>query len=69
VSKHTKYSGADIYIKKDRIEIEAAIPEWKTRFMVGAGAIYKKITDPNYSATAIRIKDYLSQKYTVRLRE
>jgi hypothetical protein len=64
----SKYQGADIFVKKDRIIIEAAIPEWKTRFMMGAGAAYKKITDAGFSDTALEIKEHLAEKYKVRMR-
>lgn len=68
VAKESKYHGADIFVKSNSIIIEAAIPEWKTRFMLGAGVLYKKMTDKDFSKTALRIKDYLGEKYTVRIR-
>jgi hypothetical protein len=68
VAKKSKYQGADIFIKSNKIVIEAAIPEWKTRLMLGAGAVYRKLTDKDFSKTALQIKDYLSQKYEVSLR-
>lgn len=68
VAKNTKFSGADIFVKKETIIVEPAIPQWKTRFMLGAGAIYKKLTDPNFSLPATRIVQFLSNRYKVRLR-
>ena len=68
VAKYTKYNGADIFVKKDRIIVEAAIPEWKTRLMIGAGAVYRKITDKSFSDIALKIRDFLSNKYDVTLR-
>jgi hypothetical protein len=68
VAKKSKYNGADIFVKNDRIIIEAAIPEWKIRIMLGAGAIYKKVTDKNFSETALQIKEFLSRSYDVRMR-
>jgi hypothetical protein len=68
VAMKSKYYGADIFVKKDRIVIEAAVPEWKTRFMLGAGAAYKKFTDKNFFDAAVEIKTYLERTYDVRLR-
>ena len=68
VAKKSKYNGADIFIKKKRIVVEASIPEWKTRMFLGAGAVYLKYTDRKFSETALRVKDFLSNKYDVRLR-
>lgn len=68
VVKNSKYSGADIFVKKNYIIVEPSIPEWKTRILLGAGAVYKKIKDPNYSVPAVRIMEYLNHTYKVRLR-
>src|SRR4051812_47929684 len=68
VAKKSKYYGADIFIKKDRIIVEAAVPEWKTRLMLGAGAAYIKLTDKKFSDVAFEVKDFLSTKYEVSLR-
>jgi hypothetical protein len=68
VAMKSKYQGADIFVKRNKIVIEAAIPQWKTRLMLGAGALYKKLTDKDFSKTALQIKDYLSKNYEVSLR-
>lgn len=68
VAMKSKYQGADIFIKSDKIVVEAAIPQWTTRFMLGAGAAYRKLTDKDFSDTALQIKEYLSRKYEVSLR-
>ncbi|HEX6334891.1 MAG TPA: hypothetical protein VFZ78_11735 [Flavisolibacter sp.] len=68
VAKKSKYFGANIFVKKDRIVVEASIPEWKTRFMLGAGAAYRKLTDPNFNEAALQVAQFLSNKYEVRLR-
>ena len=68
VAKKSTYYGADIFVKKDSIVVEAAIPDWKTRLLMGAGAAYKKITDQNFSQTALQVKEFLSRKYEVRLK-
>ena len=68
VARKSKYYGADIFIKKDRMVIEAAIPDWGTRLLLGAGALYKKISDPNFSEVAIQMKEFLSSTYKVSLR-
>jgi hypothetical protein len=65
VAKNAKYSGADIFIKKHRIIVESAIPEWKTRLMLGAGAVYKKMTDPEYSIPAKRISEFLNKRFPI----
>lgn len=69
VAKKSKYYGADIFVKGDRIVVEPAIPDWTTRLIMGAGAAYKKLTDSNYNEVASNIRDYLSQKYQVSLRQ
>jgi hypothetical protein len=68
VAKHTKFNGADIFVRKDRIIIEACIPEWRTRLMIGAGAVYRKFPDKHFFDTALRIKDFLDSRYAVSLR-
>jgi hypothetical protein len=35
IAKKSKYSGADIFIKNDKVLIEAGIPEMKTRLLFG----------------------------------
>lgn len=67
-AKDTKYRGADVFVKSKNIIVEPSIPEWKTRFILGAGAIYKKLADKEFSVPALRLREYLAKKYEVRLR-
>ncbi len=69
VAKKSKYYGADIFVKGDKIVVEAAIPDWATRLLLGAGAAYKKFTDTNYNEVATQIQSFLSRKYHVSLRQ
>ena len=69
IAKKTKYSGADIFIKKSNITVEAAIPEMKTRMLLGAGAVFLKLFSKNYKDPSIRIKNFLMKDYDVKLRE
>ena len=68
VAKKTKYRGADIFVKKDRIVIDAAIPEWKTRFILGAGAAYIRLTKKDFFEVALQIRDFLGHRYDVSIR-
>jgi len=68
VAKKSKYCGADIFVKGDRIIVESAIPDWTTRLFLGAGAAYKKLTDQKFSEAAMEIKDFLNGKYEVSIR-
>ena len=69
IAKNSKYSGADIFIKKSEIIIQPGIPEMKSRILIGAGALFLKYFRKDYSEPAKRIKNYLLGKYSVRLRE
>jgi len=69
VAKKSKYYGADIFVKGSEIIVEAAIPDWSTRLVLGAGAAYKKLTDSKYGEVAAQIQHYLSQKYEVTLKQ
>ncbi len=69
VAKKSKYYGADIFVKSDRIVVEAAIPDWSTRLVLGAGAAYKKLTDIKYGEVATQIQNYLRRNYEVSLRQ
>ena len=69
VAKKSKYYGADIFVKGNEIIVEAAIPDWTTRLVLGAGAAYKKITDRKYAEVATQIQNYLGHKYEVILRQ
>jgi len=69
VAKESKYYGADIFVKSDSIVVEAAIPDWTTRLVLGAGAAYKKLTDSKYGEVATQIQKFLSTKYKASLRQ
>jgi hypothetical protein len=69
VAKSSKYSGADIWLRNGTIVIEPAIPEWKTRLVLGAGAVYLKATNQEYRIPAKKIAEYLMTTYKVDLRD
>lgn len=52
VAKRSKFYGADIFIRGNKIFVEAAIPNWTTRFFLGAGAVYLKLKDSKYEEVA-----------------
>src|SRR5690606_16525131 len=62
IAKGTKYSGADIFVTEDQVVVEAAIPEMKTRILLGSGALFLKFFSKKFSEPSLRIYEYLSQK-------
>ena len=62
IVKKTKYSGVDIFIKKDRILLEAAIPEMKTRLLIGAGALLFRIFSKKFKEPSAKIYEYLKEE-------
>lgn len=69
IAKNTKYSGADIFVKDNKIVIEAAIPEMKTRMLLGSGALFFKFFSKKFSEPSLRIYKYLCEKVdNVKLR-
>ena len=62
IVKNTKYSGVDIFIKKDKILIEAAIPEMKTRLMIGTGVLFLKLFSKKFKEPSNRIHNYLKEE-------
>ncbi|MEZ4795770.1 MAG: hypothetical protein R2785_01260 [Flavobacteriaceae bacterium] len=62
IVKKSKYCGADIFIKNDKMIIEPAIPEMKTRLLIGGGAALLKMFKKDYSEPADRIFEYLKMK-------
>lgn len=62
IVKKSKYCGADIFVKKDKMIIEPAIPEMKTRLLIGSGAVFIKMFKKDYSEPADRIFDYFQLK-------
>ena len=70
IAKKSKYSGADIFVKENKIIVEPAIPEMKTRLLVGGGAILLKNFRKDYSEPASRILKFLrDQNKTVELKK
>ncbi len=65
----SKYHGADIFIKKNKIIIEAGFPAFKTRLLWGAGVLWKKTFDKEFYTVAIRVKSFLGRKYNTELRD
>jgi len=61
IVKNTKYSGADIFFKKNKFTIEASIPEMKTRLLLGGGAVYLKLFRKSYSEPSEKIYAYLKE--------
>ncbi len=59
IVKNTKYSGVDIFMKKDRILLEAAIPEMKTRLLLGAGALLFRVFSKKFKEPSAKIYSYL----------
>jgi len=63
IAKNTKYSGADIFVKEDQITIEAALPEMKTRILLGSGVLFLKIFSKKFKEPSLKIHYYLTKKY------
>lgn len=63
VARQSKYCGADIFLSKTGIVIDAAIPEMRTRLLIGAGAILLKYFNKNFSVPAKEIQAFLQTKY------
>ncbi len=69
IVKNTKYSGVDIFKKKDKFLIEAAIPEMKTRLLIGAGALFLKFFSKKFNEPSKKIFAYLkNNNYPVKFR-
>jgi len=62
IVKNTKYSGVDIFKKKDKFLIEAAIPEMKTRLLIGAGALFLKFFSKKFKEPSNKIFTYLKEE-------
>lgn len=70
IAKKSKYSGADVFIKKDKILIEASVPEMKTRLLLGAGAVFLKFFRKDFGEPCQRIAEYLIQEdYKVKIKQ
>ncbi|CAM1340570.1 hypothetical protein [Tenacibaculum amylolyticum] len=61
IVKNTKYSGVDIFLKKDTIVLEAAIPEMKTRLLLGAGVLFLKMFSKKFNAPSKEIHSYFKE--------
>ena len=62
IVKNTKYSGVDIFIKKGKILLEPAIPEMKTRLLVGAGALFLRMFSKNFKEPSNKIYQFLKEE-------
>lgn len=70
IAKKSKYSGADIFIKNDKILLEAGIPEMKTRLLLGSGALLLKMFKKDYNEPCLKIFNYLtSENISVKVRK
>jgi hypothetical protein len=69
LARETRMYGAEIYLRSNRIIIEAAIPDWKTRLLLGAGAAVKKMSDPRFNHCAEQVASFLSTRYDVKIRQ
>lgn len=70
IAKKSKYSGADIYVKENSVTIEAAIPEMKTRLLIGSGALLLKMFRKDFNEPCLKISEYLkSEKIAVRVKD
>ena len=63
VAKETRYYGADIFLKNGGIEIEAGIPDMRTKVLIGSGALLMKWFNPKFSVPESSILRYLGSKY------
>ena len=62
IAKKNRYSGADLFIKQEKIIIESAIPEMKTRLLLGAGAVLLRFFKKDYHEPRDTISEYLFNK-------
>lgn len=61
IVKNTKYSGVDIFLKKNTIVLEAALPEMKTRLMLGTGVLFLRIFSKKFNDPSKKIHSYFKQ--------
>ncbi|WP_460218030.1 hypothetical protein [Psychroserpens sp. MEBiC05023] len=64
IAEKSKFCGADIYIKSNKIHVQAGIPRMKTRLLVGGGAVILKMFSKRYSEPSYDIYEYLSEIHT-----
>ena len=70
IAKKSTYCGAAIFVTNNSIVVEAAIPETKTRLLIGGGAILLKLFAKNYTEPSLKIYAFLSNNYAnVQLRK
>ena len=62
IVKNTKYSGVDIFLRKDNFLIEAAIPEMKTRLLIGTGVLFLKAFSKEFIEPSRRIFAFLKEE-------
>lgn len=69
IAKKNKYSGADIYIKKNGVIIESAIPGMKMRLLLGSGALLLKRYRKDYEEPCLAIYDFLiSENVSIKIK-
>lgn len=62
ITKKSKYSGADIYVKENRIIVEPGVPEMKTRLLIGGGAVLLKMFRKDFNEPALEIAKFLEER-------
>ena len=62
IVKKSKYSGVDIFFNKEKFLIEAAIPEMKTRLLIGAGVLLFKFFSKNFREPSKKIYSFLKSE-------
>ena len=62
IAKKSKYCGADIFFKKNKLVIESSIPEMKTRLLIGGGALLVKSFKKDFSEPVDRIFEYFENQ-------
>lgn len=63
VANKSKYRGADIFLSRNGIVIDPAIPEMKTRLLIGAGAVFLRYFKKDFCVPAQEIKAFLETKH------
>jgi len=61
IAKKSNYSGADIFVKSDRIELEPCVPDTKHRILIGSGALFLKLFRKSFSEPAKQIASSLEK--------
>ena len=61
IASNTKYSGADVFIKKGTIVIDSGPPAMKTRLLLGAGLVLLKIFSKKFNIPAKVLHAYFKE--------